>query len=342
MGGNVAMPLDTARVTDDLNVLLGNAPVDAGANLMNDAYGPMVDSAPTLGAALRAAREFQGLDLEDLAQSTRIRKNYLSALEDMRMEDLPSRPFTLGYVRSYAKALGLDPEAAVARFRMDAPEEDQALRAPVGVRRERDPRLSLFVAAGVIVIIGVVAWNVAQHQISLDSLGKPAPTQIEQSSAKAAPPPPSAAPTGPIHVDASLPAPPESTTPTPYVTPGLPETAGGSSAVPANAAPAATDSAAPVTATPFVAKGAVYGAPPGPATVIVQATKAASLVVHGADGAVYFAKELAPGEAYRAPMLRGITIDVSEPAAFNYFIGGQLKGQLTGPDTPLSKLMSGD
>jgi cytoskeleton protein RodZ len=330
------MPLDTARVTDDLNVLLGNVPVDAGANLMNDAYGPMVDSAPTLGAALKASREFQGLDLEDLAQSTRIRKNYLSALEDMRMEDLPSRPFTLGYVRSYAKALGLDPEAAVARFRMDAPEEDQALRAPVGVRRERDPRLSLFVGAGVIVIIGVVAWNVAQHQISLDGLGKPAPTQIAQSAARAAPPP-SAAPTGPIRVDASLPAPPESTTPTPYVTPGLPETGGGSSAAPISVAPATSETAG-ATPTPFVAKGAVYGAPAGPATIIVQATKPASLVVHGADGAVYFAKELAPGEAYRAPTLKGITIDVSEPAAFNYFVGGQLKGQLSTPDTPVSKL----
>jgi len=330
------MPLDTARVTDDLNVLLGNAPVDARANLMNDAYGPMVDSAPTLGAALRASREFQGLDLEDLAQSTRIRKNYLSALEDMRLEDLPSRPFTLGYVRSYAKALGLDPEAAVARFRMDAPEEDQALRAPVGVRRERDPRLSLFVGAGVIVVIGVVAWNVAQHQINLDSLGKPAPTQIAQSSAKVAPPP-SAAPTGPIHVDASLPAPAESTTPQPYETPGLHKTDGLSSEPPASAAPATTDAvvAAP---TPFVASGRVYGAPAGAGTVILQATKPASLVIHGADGVVYFGRELAPGEAYRAPALRGITIDVSEPAAFNYFVGGQLKGQLTGLDTPLSKL----
>ena len=335
------MPLDTARVTDDLNVLLGNAPVDAGANPMNDAYGPMVDSAPTLGAALKAAREFQGLDLEDLAQSTRIRKNYLSALEDMRMEDLPSRPFTLGYVRSYAKALGLDPEAAVARFRMDAPEEDQTLRAPVGVRRERDPRLSLFVGAGVIVVIGVVAWNVAQHQISLDSLGKPPATQIAQSSAKVAPPP-SAAPSGPIHVDASLPAPAESTTPAPYVTPGLPDAGGAASANPTTVAPATTQAAATAPATPFVAKGAVFGAPAGAGTVILQATKPASLVIHGGDGAVYFAKELAPGEAYRAPALKGITIDVSEPAAFNYFIGGQLKGQLSGLDTPLSKLTAGD
>jgi len=331
------MPLDTARVTDDLNVLLGNTPVDAGANPMNDAYGPMVDSAPTLGAALKAAREFQGLDLEDLAQSTRIRKNYLSALEDMRMEDLPSRPFTLGYVRSYAKALGLDPEAAVARFRMDAPEEDQALRAPVGVRRERDPRLSLFVGAGVIVIIGVVAWNVAQHQLIDDSAMKAPATQIAQSAAKA-PPPPSAAPVGPIHVDASLPAPAESTTPVPYETPGLHKADGASADTPASSSSATTLAAATTPAVTFVAKGASYGAPPGSATVILQATKPASLVIHGADGVVYFGRELAPGEAYRAPALRGITIDVSEPAAFNYFVGGQLKGQLTGLDTPLSKL----
>jgi len=334
------MPLDTARVTDDLNVLLGNTPVDARANPMNDSYGPMVDSAPTLGAALKAAREFQGLDLEDLAQSTRIRKNYLSAIEDMRMEDLPSRPFTLGYVRSYAKVLGLDPEAAVARFRMDAPEEDQVLRAPVGVRRERDPRLSLFIGAGVIVIIGVVLWNVAQHQINADGSAKGPTAQIAPSAAKVAPPPPSAAPAGPIHVDASLPAPAESTTPTPYVTPGLPEANGAPSAPPV-AAPPAPDAPAG-TATPFVAKGAVYGAPPGPATIILQAKKAASLVIHGGDGAVYFAKELAPGEAYRAPMLKGITIDVSEPQAFDYYVGGQLKGQLSGPDTPLSKLTGGN
>jgi len=333
------MPLDTARVTDDLNVLLGSGPVDARGDLMNDAYGPMVDSAPTLGAALKAAREFQGLELDDLAHSTRIRKNYLSALEDMRMEDLPSRPFTLGYVRSYAKALGLDPEAAVARFRMDAPEEDQGLRAPVGVRRERDPRLSLFVGAGVIVIIGVVLWNVAQHQISADDGAKGPAQQII--AAKTVAPPPSAAPTGPIHVDASLPAPQESTTPTPYVTPGLPDATGAvSSAAPATASP--DPEATPETATPFVAKGKVYGAPPGPATVILQATKAASLVIHGGDGVVYFAKELAPGEAYRAPMLRGLTIDVSEPQAFNYFIGGQLKGQLETPDTQLSKLTAGN
>jgi cytoskeleton protein RodZ len=331
------MPLDTAGVTDDLDVLLGNEPVAARADLMTDSYGPMVDAAPTLGAALKAAREFQGMDLEDLARSTRIRKNYLSALEEMRMEDLPSRPFTLGYVRSYARVLGLDPDAAVARFRMDAPEEDQALRAPVGVRRERDPRLMLFIGAGIIVIAGVVLWNVAQHQINLDGTAKAPSAQVAASSARIAAAPSAAPPSGPIRVDASLPAPPESTTPKPYVTPGLPD-----ASAPASSAAPVISVAAPETAaaagTPFVAKGIVYGAPAGSPGVIIQATKAATLVIHGGDGAVYFAKELSPGEAYRAPLLKGISIDASEPEAFSVYVGGLLKGQLPGPQTQLSKL----
>ncbi len=191
------MPLDTAGVTDDLSLLLGTAGAERRPSRTTaDTYSPGLDAAPTLGAALRAAREFHGLDLEDLAQATRIRRGYLTALEDMRLEDLPSRPFIVGYVRSYAKALGLDPDAAVARFRMDAPEEDQSLRAPVGVRKERDPRLTLFIVAGLVVVIGIALWNVAQHSISpATAQCKRPPNRSPNPPAKsAALPPPSGAP----------------------------------------------------------------------------------------------------------------------------------------------------
>ena len=157
------MPLDTAQVTDELSLLLGHVPMSSGRDIAADGYSPGLDSAPTIGGALRAIREFHGLDIEDLAQATRIRKSYVAALEDMRLEDLPSRPFVIGYIRAYAKALQLDPEAAVARFRLDAPDDDQGLREPVGVRRTRDPRLTLFIVAGLIVVAGVAAWNIAQH-----------------------------------------------------------------------------------------------------------------------------------------------------------------------------------
>ncbi|HMP62440.1 MAG TPA: helix-turn-helix domain-containing protein, partial [Phenylobacterium sp.] len=69
---------------------------------------PTLESGPNIGAALKAAREFRGLSLQDVADSTCIRRAYLAAIEEMRLDDLPSRPFTVGYIRAYAKALGLD------------------------------------------------------------------------------------------------------------------------------------------------------------------------------------------------------------------------------------------
>ena len=330
------MPLDTARVTDELSVLLGGGSNTPEREGVADTYSPGLDSAPTIGAALRAVREFQGLDLEDLSQATRIRRGYLQALEDMRLEDLPSRPFVIGYIRACARALRLDPEAAVARFRQDAPEEDQRLREPVGVKREGDPRLTLFVVVGLIVVVGVAAWNIAQHSISLQGLIG-APAQVAQSAAKSAALPPSAPPPGAVALGAPLPAPPESTVPAPYVTPGLESSTGGQASSSAAAAAPTTD-VDPSTPAPFVAKGAVYGASPAQSMVILQANKAGSLVIHGADGAVYFAKELAAGEAYRIPELSGLSVDVSDATAFDYFVGGALKGALPSAKIAVSQL----
>ena len=104
-------------------------------------------------------------------------------------------------------------------------------------------------------------------------------------------------------------------------------------------APAAPDAVADAVApTPFVAKGAVYGASAAQATVILQASRPGSLVIHGADGAVYFAKELAAGEAYRVPAVDGLSVDVSDPLAFNYFVAGVLKGPMPAAQAQISQL----
>ena len=333
------MPLDTARVTDELGMLLGTAPAASERESGVDTYSPGLESASTIGAALRAVREFHGLDLEDLSQATRIRRSYLTALEDMRLEDLPSRPFVIGYIRAYARVLRLDPEAAVAKFRDDAPEEDQGLRAPVGVRRERDPRLTLFVIAGVVVVVGVAVWNVAQHRVATEA-PRGVSSEVAQSAAKSAALPLSAAPSGTLALGAPLPPPPESTTPVPYFTPGLPSASGAAAPSGAEApVPVVDPSAAP---TAFVAKGAVYGATAGQSVVILQANRTGLLVIHGADGTVYFAKELAAGEAYRVPEIGGLSVDVSDPAAFDYFVGGILKGALPAAKAPVSHLTSSD
>ncbi|HQP20588.1 MAG TPA: helix-turn-helix domain-containing protein [Phenylobacterium sp.] len=115
---------------------------------------------------MKTAREFRGLSLQDVADQTRIRRAYLAAIEEMRLDELPSRPFTIGYVRAYATALGLDAEAAVERFKADEPAPDEPLRAPVGVRRDGDPRLMTMVVLGLLLIGAVVLWNVAQRAMN--------------------------------------------------------------------------------------------------------------------------------------------------------------------------------
>jgi len=300
-------------------------------------------SGPNIGAALKAVRESRGLSLEALADITRIRRAYLAAIEEMRLEQLPSRPFTIGYVRAYANALGLDGEAAVDRFKLDEPTPDTALREPVGVSNEKDPRLTLILIVGTLMIGAIVLWNVAQRAMS----DQQAPAAAAGAPQTAAVSPTAAAPTGPVSLGAPLPAPVESTTPAPYETPGLADAtaAGGSSdaVIAAKKAAKANPEAQPVVpAEPlpptFVAGGTVYGAEPGLSLVTLQARKSASLIVRGADGAVYFARQLAAGEAYRAPALKGLTVEVSDPAVVQVFVGGQSKGLMPAPTAALEKL----
>ena len=94
----------------------------------------------TIGAALSAARETLGLPLDEIAETTRVRAATWPRSRRGQIDQLPSRPFTVGYVRAYAKALGLDADAAAARFSTEGPSPTTTLRTPVGVRHERRGR----------------------------------------------------------------------------------------------------------------------------------------------------------------------------------------------------------
>ncbi|WP_297694800.1 helix-turn-helix domain-containing protein [Phenylobacterium sp.] len=329
------MALDTGGLSD--LPLHAHDPAPAGSP---PAPAPDLHSGADIGEALRRVREHRGLTLEDLAEHTRVRASFLAALEQMRLEALPSRPFVIGYIRAYAQALDLDPDVAAERFKAEEPVLDEPLAAPIGVSEERDPRVGLFIAAACVIVAAIVAWNVVQRIMT--ETAPPPPTASETVAEKAL----AQVKSGPVMLGAPLPAPVESTTPPPYVTPGIekarkqdgtlldPAAAAAAAAAPSNAA---VDLTLPATFTP---QGAIYGAPKGqPATVVLQALKPALLVIHGADGSVYFARQLAPGEAYRIPQLGGLTVDVSEPEAFQAFVGGQSKGVLPAPLTPVAKLL---
>jgi cytoskeleton protein RodZ len=70
----------------------------------------------TPGPALAAERERQGLSRADIAQRLRISTMQVEAMETDDFARLPRGTFLRGFVRNYAKALGLDPAALVAEL----------------------------------------------------------------------------------------------------------------------------------------------------------------------------------------------------------------------------------
>ena len=89
----------------------------------------------------------------------------------------------------------------------------------------------------------------------------------------------------------------------------------------------------------FNPRGAIYGASASASQVVIQARKAASLVVRMADGRVLFARQLAAGDAWRAPAGVAAVVDVSSHFTdFDVYLNGEHGGTLTAEQTPLSQL----
>ncbi len=81
---------------------------------------PQVRESPTLGAILRAAREQQALGQAEMANRLRFSIRQIEALENDDFTKLPSGTFLRGFIRNYAKALGLDPVQVVAKLETNA------------------------------------------------------------------------------------------------------------------------------------------------------------------------------------------------------------------------------
>lgn len=295
----------------------------------------VIDDAPTLGAGLRAVRKARGRTLGELSHATRVHTRYLTAIEEGDFSALPSRVFAIGYVRAYAGALGLDEQAAIERFKRESPDTSAPLQAPIGaafqdVRRRSQPVLIAIAVVGV----AVIGWNIFQR-VSL--MRAPQPSDIaavpKSWNQGAAPGQTGAA----FQITGPAAAPPDQTTPALYITPGLEEQLTGVSLE--DQAAAAAMIATPVQAA-FNPRGAVYGAPANASQVVLQAKKATPLVIRMADGRVLFARQMAAGEAWRAPTGLSATVDVSDPAAFDVYLNGEHGGALAGLLTPLSQLNS--
>jgi cytoskeletal protein RodZ len=120
----------------------------------------------SIGRYLRTEREVRQISLEELAQTTRIPLRHLASLEDDRLDRLPGDVFVRGFLKSYAKAVGLGTEDVLRRYEGQSrssgiPTEVSA--APIAgiAGPERGRRFGLAIALVVILILFTLALSIA-------------------------------------------------------------------------------------------------------------------------------------------------------------------------------------
>lgn len=84
----------------------------------------------TIGEMLRDERKSRRFRLEDLAKRTRIRIEYLEALEANEFTKLPSATFVKGYIKTYAELFGFDHKPLLALLRRDYKESARGTLVP--------------------------------------------------------------------------------------------------------------------------------------------------------------------------------------------------------------------
>jgi cytoskeleton protein RodZ len=140
-----------------------------------------------LGEEFRSAREARSLSLSDVAERLHIRSVYLAAIEDEDWNAIGAPVYVRGFMRTYARFLGLDAESAVARFSASlpaAPVATAARPAPANANEKRGgdpagPSLAAILSiVAAVVVVAFVGYEFYQYRA-----GAPAAVPVADSSA---------------------------------------------------------------------------------------------------------------------------------------------------------------
>jgi cytoskeleton protein RodZ len=109
---------------------------------------------------LRERRQELRLDIDEVGEILRIKPAFLSALEENRPQELPGPTYVIGFVRAYARHLGLDHDWVLARYKAEAAgvgaRPDLALPMPLGERSV--PGGPILLVALILAICGYGTW----------------------------------------------------------------------------------------------------------------------------------------------------------------------------------------
>lgn len=125
------------------------------------------------GELLKKARQRKKLSLAEIEKRTKIRREYLVALEENRYQDLPAGAYIQGFIKNYTQALGVDSQSFLAVFRRDYREKIK----PAFKTRQLEgfywtPKLTLITII-VLLLLAFFAYLFWQYRLLLTSPYRP-------------------------------------------------------------------------------------------------------------------------------------------------------------------------
>lgn len=132
----------------------------------------------TIGTYLRRARQARGMSLGELARATRIPTASIERIEADHFDDLPGEVFTRGFLKSYAAAVGLNPDEVLARYtanRRSVSIEPLPVAAPIAKAGRR--RFGVAIAFVLLLLLFTLALSIVMRPRGYDR-----PQELSQAS----------------------------------------------------------------------------------------------------------------------------------------------------------------
>lgn len=164
----------------------------------------------SFGQRLQREREMRGITLEEIAASTKIGTRSLRALEEEDFDQLPGGIFNKGFVRAYAKYLGIDEEQAVADYLAAVGEAEQPLpeppeKAEAPPVERKSSAGAWFVVLAIVALAGYFGWRWYEERRAQQdaALEQSIPPPVKPPAAPTQTPPPASADTAVAPSDGS-------------------------------------------------------------------------------------------------------------------------------------------
>lgn len=128
------------------------------------------DQLTTVGTVLRARREQLGWSLDEVSKRLRIRQEFLSALEEGKIDKLPGIVYASGFLRAYAELLNLNTDEILQRFKSENQQVDQKpdLLFPMPVAQRGISLGVIILISAIIIVIAYIGWyKMTNHEKTL-------------------------------------------------------------------------------------------------------------------------------------------------------------------------------